>query len=278
MEHFSRLKDWTKKKWEAWIDWPSAVGKVFADRYQVINVLGMGSYGISYLCEDLQSGQKCVVKQVKPSKKGTTLGIQAYHYEAMLLQQLNHPAIPKFYTKFEDHGNLFISMEYVTGKNLEDLIFDEDVKFSEQQALQIMISLLNTIEYLHTQGVIHRDIRIPNVMVDDNQQLRLIDFGLARRIGDPDDHGIHLDSPIEQKLRRAIEVRSDFYALGHFLLFLLYTTFESSEESEDLGWEEELNLHPATRSLIRRCLQLDMPFSDVQELRNSVLLALDPNC
>jgi len=276
MEHFSRLKGWTKKKWDAWVDRPYAGGKVIYDQYQIINVLGMGSYGISYLCHDLKNDQKCVVKQVKPSKKGTILGIQGYHYEAMLLQRLSHPAIPAFYQQFEDTGNLFICMEYVHRKNLEDLIFDEGVKFSEMQALQMLLSLLDVVEYLHSQGVIHRDIRIPNVMVDDNHQLRLIDFGLARRVGDTDDH-MNLDFQIEQKLRRSIEFTSDFYALGHFLLFLLYTTFESSEEIEDLGWEEELELNPATRSLIRRCLQLDKPFTNVDELRKSVLLALDPN-
>lgn len=258
------------------LDRPYTCRTILNDQYEIVKVLGMGSYGISYLSRDQKDGKLCVLKQVKPSKKRTKEGLEAFQYETSLLQQLNHPSIPSFYQWFRYRSDYFFSMEYMPGRNFEDLIFEDNVEFSEQQSLHIILKLLSIVEYLHENHVIHRDIRLPNVIIM-NGELKLIDFGLARRLGDSSESVCGSDAPVEKQLRREINCKSDFYALGHFLLFLLYTTYVPCHSSNSGGWEEELKLSVWTRNFIRRLLQLDAAYSDIAELRGDLFKAIEDN-
>jgi serine/threonine protein kinase, bacterial len=138
--------------------------------------------------------------------------------------------------------------------------------------LRLLLQLLEIVDYLHSQQLIHRDIRFPNIIVH-KQRLHLIDFGLARYVGE--EEGDEEPHPffIEKKLRREIHVRSDFYALGHVLLFLLYTTFETPTET-DGSWEEQLTLKPVPQKIIRKMLQLEPVYSSIGELRVDVSQAI----
>ncbi|RXT03724.1 protein kinase [Ammoniphilus sp. CFH 90114] len=243
-----------KKIWSYFQDRPYPAGTVIGDRYELVKILGMGSYGITYFCRDQIGGRNCVVKQLKPSKKKTKQGGQAYEYETTLLQQLDHPSIPKFYQQFQHGGDYFFSMEYMEGRNFEDLIFEDQTKYNERESLRIIQQLLPIVEYLHENGISHGDIRIPNVMMDQQQHMKLIDFGLAREIANESDR--------------------DFNALGHFLLFLLYTTYVSDKKKE-ASWEEELTLRPSTRSVIRRLFELDEPYSSLRELSDDLTRAIN---
>ncbi|PWK10299.1 serine/threonine protein kinase [Tumebacillus permanentifrigoris] len=265
------IRYWIDLIYTQLLDRPYRAGKVLGKRYVVERCLGMGSYGISYLCRDQQTGQPCVVKQVRPSKRRGQKGFPIFEYETSILQQLQHPAIPRLYQKFSQRGHWFFAMEYMQGTNLEDALFETDLRYSERQALQLIRDLLEIVAYVHDQRVVHRDVRIPNVILQDGQ-LKLIDFGLARRLGDrPTQVAEDLrDYVVEKQIKREVEFRSDFYSMGHFLLFLLYTTFESSGE-EERSWEEELNLHPATKTLLKRMLQLQSPhFANAAELATAL--------
>lgn len=241
-------------------------GTVLRDHYQVIKFLGMGSYGMSYLCLNLQTGNECVIKQVKPSLRKTAKGMQSYYYETDILKKLNHPSVPAFYERFTYHDHLYCAMEYIPGRNLEDLIFEDQRVFSEREALEVLSQLVEITAYLHEHELIHRDIRIPNLILN-HGQLKLIDFGLARSLRDSEEKlPNHM---IEKKLRRQIDVKSDFYAMGHVLLFLLYSNYHS-EDGKERSWEEELDLFPMTRSLLRRLLQIDVPYQRISELKSDI--------
>ena len=257
------------------IDRPYRVGKRIANRYLVEQVLGMGSYGISYLCRDEQTGQACVLKQVRPSKRRGNKGAPIYEYETSLLAALDHPQIPKLLDRFRYRGHLFFAMEHMNGKNLEDTIFAEKATYTEREALQVIFELLDIVEYLHQKGIVHRDVRIPNVIIADGK-LRLIDFGLARRLGDKPTQvaeDLH-DYVIEKQIKREVAFKSDFYSMGHFLLFLLYSGYEEEEGQEERSWEEELAVTPATRQLLRRMLQHDTPYETASELRADLIAAM----
>ena len=132
--------------------------------------------------------------------------------------------------------------------------------------------------YIHDQGVVHRGIRIANVILN-GENVHLIDFGFAYDVYQngtnpiPDD--IKEDDPTEKKLRRQISFSSDFYALGHLLLFLLYSSYSeevlinrpNSDQQIERCWEEELSiLKPQTKKLLRRMLQAEQPYENVQQL------------
>jgi serine/threonine-protein kinase len=259
---------------ELWRDRPYQIGRVLNGRYRITRLLGRGSYGISYLCEDLQSDEPVVVKQVLPSKRRGPKGKPVYDYETGLLATLDHPGIPKLLDKFSWRGQLFFAMEYMDGPNVEELIFEKGERFDEAAALRTVRELTELVAYVHEQGIVHRDLRIPNVILR-RGRLCLIDFGLARRLGDRPTQAAENfnDYEMEKQLRREVAFTSDFYALGHFLLFLLYSTYDDESEVER-SWEEELTLHPATRHLLRRMLQLEEPFADVRELQQALDAAL----
>lgn len=270
------LLNWLETLYSLCVDRPFRTGTVIAGHYEILLCLGMGSYGISYLCRDRRTGQRCVLKQVKPSKKGSRKGAPIYEYETSLLAALDHPCIPKLLATFRHQGHLFFAMEYMDGKNLEDVLFELGKSFTEREALLVIRELLEIIAYLHERRIIHRDVRIPNVILSQGR-LCLIDFGLARYLGDKptaaaDDLGSY---PSEKRLKREIAYKSDFYALGHFLLFLLYSTYETEEDTEERNWDEELSLSPLTKRLLQRLLQDETPYEHVAELRVELEAAIE---
>jgi serine/threonine-protein kinase len=122
------------------------------------------------------------------------------------------------------------------------------------------------IESIHEKGIIPRDLRIPNIIERDGK-LFIIDFGLACYLNDeenddPNDH--------PEKIRmRAVTIKSDLFALGHFALFLLYSSYEPLTKHEG-SWEEELNISQPFKSILRKLLQLDLPFSSVSEVKSKL--------
>ncbi|CAN7269578.1 protein kinase [Paenibacillus sp. LjRoot153] len=250
-----------KRAYEAWIDYPRREGEVIRGQYQIERFLGMGSYGLTYLCLDKHSGQEVVAKQAKPSKG--QLGQDLLQREMAIMSQLEHPSIPKCYTSFKESKRLYMISEYIQGRTVEDLIFERGARFEEKDALRFIRQLLNIVQFIHEKGIVHLDIRIPNVIVD-RDHMSLIDFGLAARLGEP--ARLTIDSDEEVIRRRTVDVTSDMYAIGHFLLYMLYSTYESSDDQEEAirGWEEELSISAQTKQMIRKLLQIDPPYANVQ--------------
>ncbi len=250
-----------KRVYESWIDYPRRRGEVIRGQYQIERFLGMGSYGLTYLCLDKNTGQEVAVKQAKPSKG--QLGQDLLHREMAIMRQLEHPSIPRCYATFEESTRLYMATEFIKGRTVEDLIFERGAQFAEQDALILIRRLLDIVRFIHGRGIVHLDIRIPNVILD-GDRMSLIDFGLAARLGEP--ARLTIDADEELIRRRTVDVTSDLYAIGHFLLFMLYSTFESKEEQEEAarGWDEELPISTHTKLIIRKLLQIDSPYGSAQ--------------
>lgn len=262
MYWLKRLKEWV-------LDRPLLPGKVIKNRYQILEFIGMGSFGMTYLIHDQETKEKKVLKQVKPSRMGTPFGKPSYEYEIRIMNELNHSQMPVLYDAFAERKKLYLVMNFMEGKTLEDIIFAENRTYSEREAFQVIAQLIPLLQYLHNKKIIHRDIRLPNVLEYESKYY-LIDFGLARFIGAPLPREGDVPLSEGRQIRREIHVHSDLYALGHLLLFLLYTTYNETENKEEKSWEEELTISEPGRNIIRRFLQLDPPYDNVEQARQAI--------
>ncbi|MDC0701668.1 MULTISPECIES: serine/threonine protein kinase [Priestia] len=247
------------------VDRPFKKGKVICGRYEIIGVLGMGSYGITYVANDIVQQKKVVVKQLRKTKQRTSQGLKSYDYEAKLLSQLNHPQIPSLYEAIETDEGCFLVMELIQGKTFEDLIFEEKCVYTEEQALNILLNILDVVSAIHEQGIVHRDLRIPNI-IDVNGTIYVIDFGLARFLGDHEETSTLIE---EQQFMRQTSAASDIYALGHFLLFLLYSGYEPTEQQER-SWEQELHLSAPIKTIIQKMLRADESYESIKSLQKDI--------
>jgi serine/threonine protein kinase, bacterial len=249
---------------------PIKDGYTLKGRYQIIQFIAKGSYGLAYRAIDLTSHQTVVVKQFRKRKRKVRKGL--LEREARMLKALNHQAIPKCVDVFDDEERSFLVMEFVEGQNVEELIFYNDRKFNEKESFSIVLEVLKIIQYFHGKGIIHRDLRLPNILLKHNQ-VSIIDFGLAVFIDEKEP--IPYESmPIEKRLYREISYSSDFYAIGHFVLFLLYTDYQATT-LKNLSWEEELNLTAESIRILRKLLKLDSCYEHVGEIIIDVKKLLD---
>ena len=152
-------------------------------------------------------------------------------------------------------------MEYIKGKNFEQLIFQDGRKYTETEAFVIAAELLELIHYLHDHQLIHRDIRIPNVIANDSK-IVLIDLGLTRKCDQ------EIDKKPKRNLRKEINPKADFYGLGHFLLFLLYSNYSFPIDQKESSWEEELKISYQAKHIISRLLQIESCYESCAQVKS----------
>lgn len=236
-----------------------------AGRYIVKTTLGMGSYGITYLAQDRETNQTVVLKQMRKRKNRSDL--QSFQKEKEILKTLNHPDIPSFYEEFAIDHEQFLVMEYKKGETFEQLIFQHGKKFAEGDAFYYLKHILEIVRYIHNQKIVHRDLRIPNILLHDDR-ISIIDFGLARFISDEQEENFDQWEPEKQRMRE-IRYQTDFYALGHFLLFLLYSSFEPMDKKER-SWEEELTISSEGKRIIKKLFRMEGCYQSAEDILNDI--------
>ncbi|WIV17691.1 protein kinase [Paenibacillus polygoni] len=265
----------------AWRDDPREKGVCLGQRYKVQEVLGEGSYGITYKCLDSTTGKEVAVKQARPSKGD--YAVKLLNQEAEIISALQHPDIPAFIDLFQEKGRSYLVMSFMEGDTLEDLIFGQGIKYDEKQAVLITLQLLHLIEYVHNQGYVHLDLRIPNVLFHGGR-LTLIDFGLARKIGaapllPKSSFFMKLSAQSRSSTGKVASEQADLYDIGHFMLFMLYSTYEVPVKETEMNlhtphkeqsWQEELRLSVEVKLIIERLLGIKQPFHRSDELKTAL--------
>ncbi|WP_198008162.1 serine/threonine protein kinase [Bacillus sp. SG-1] len=231
--------------------------------YVVKSLLGKGSYGTAYLVENITDGRLAVIKRLRPYKRLIDPSGKLLFREADILNRLESAHFPKLISVGKQGKVPYLIMDFFEGKTVDQLIFDEGKSFDEKESLTLVKEVVEVVSSLHVKGIVHRDLRIPNVILSEGT-LKIIDFGLAVEM-ENNDSGLlkHRDYMREKS------VRADFYALGHFLLFLLYSSYKSDSRKEK-SWEDELDLTPPTKEVLRKLLQIEQPFADSHELLDSL--------
>jgi serine/threonine protein kinase, bacterial len=164
------------------------IGKLLDHRYQVVRVLAIGGFGQTYIAQDTRrpGNPICVVKHLKPSSSDPRIFETAkrlFNSEAETLERLgNHDQIPRLLAYFDENQEFYLVQEYIEGHTLtEELIPGK--RWSESQVIQLLQDALKILEFVHQQGVIHRDIKPDNIIrrTSDNK-LVLVDFGAVKQL------------------------------------------------------------------------------------------------
>lgn len=231
--------------------------------YAIINQIGEGSYGIAYLLEHKETGEKAVLKRLKVKHRHTKNRLK-FLQEVTFLKILSSLPVPKVYMEGFIEELPFYIMEHVEGDTFEQAIFERHETFSIIDTLAKAEELLDIMIVMHEQGIVHRDLRIPNIILQ-NDKMTIIDFGLATKIDDP----VRIDQ-IDNPKKAASPV-SDLYALGHFMLFLLYSTY-SATSRKSRAWQEELALPSILQYYIEQLLMIQTPFPNAMAAKMQLQL------
>lgn len=256
--------------YQFFVDVPIKKGTILKDQYSVLSVIGTGSYGMVYLCRDLKTKEKRVIKQLRPSKRRNRKEVELFKNEISILRSLHHQNVPLLYEYFSTDGSFFYVMSFIEGDNLEDQIFLNKKTFSETESLLFLAHLLELVADLHEKGIYHQDLRIPNILLK-NKKPFLIDFGLSKQNLSIDRTGsFHTEQQILEMKQQ------DYYDLGEILLYLLYTTY-SSKNKKALPWTEELSLEKETVHLLKRLLGITELYSNTEDLSADLHAAIQVN-
>jgi serine/threonine protein kinase, bacterial len=249
----------------------SMIGQLLAGHYRILQVLGEGGFGQTYITEDLHlpGNPKCVLKHLKPASVDPgVLGIarKLFEKEAIVLQQLgNHDRIPRLLAYFEEDQEFYLVQEYVPGHPLSKEL-TPGTKWSERQVTELFQEVLDILVFIHGQGVIHRDIKPDNIMRrDSDRRLVLIDFGAIKQVRNQQvAHGQHTMTvaigtpgymPIEQASGNP-RASSDIYSLGMLGIQALtgVNPYELAEDDRtgELKWEHLTVANPQLVAIIQR--------------------------
>ena len=201
-------------------------GTVFAGRYQVIEELGRGGMGRVYRVLDKKLGEEVALKLIKPEVASDEKTIQRFRNELRTARKIGHPNVTRMYDLGEDGGTHFITMEYVRGEDLKSFI-RRSGRLTVDKAVAIAGQVCEGLAEAHRQGVVHRDLKPQNVMIDRDGNARIMDFGIARSLTGKGitGAGTFIGTPEymspEQVEGGDIDQRSDIYSLGIVLYEML---------------------------------------------------------
>ena len=201
------------------------IDSLFDGRYRILRKLGAGGMANVYLAEDQELGRRVAIKILNERHANDEQFVERFRREAKNAAALSHPNIVSIYDRGEAEGTYYIAMEYLDGRSLKELIVSRGpapVNVAVEYARQI----LSALRFAHRHGIVHRDIKPHNVLVDNEGRVKVTDFGIARagtsqmtEAGSIVGTAQYL-SP-EQARGADVDQRSDLYSLGVVLYELL---------------------------------------------------------
>jgi serine/threonine-protein kinase len=251
--------------------------QLFCDRYQIIKMLGRGGFGVTFLAKDiyLPGHPLCVIKQLCPQvsdPKTLQNARKRFEREAEVLSKLGqHSQIPLLLAYFSQGEDFYLIQEYIPGLTLSHLVRQHGV-LNENQVKRVLGQILPVLEYIHSQGVIHRDIKPHNIIRREyDGELVLIDFGAVKEEmakirtlnGITQDSTTHFIgtvgfAPPEQFSLRPV-LATDIYSLGVTCIYLLTGKaplhFESDIRTGRLQWEESVHVSDSFAKVLDQMVQ-----------------------
>ena len=194
-------------------------------RYKILTRIGSGGMADVYCAADQQLGRKVALKLLHHRFAEDAEFVERFRREASAAASLQHPNVVGVYDRGQWDGTSYIAMEYLPGRSLKDVIRQE-APLDPLRAIDITVQILKAARFAHRHGIVHRDLKPHNVMVDDEDRVKVTDFGIARAgASDMTETGSIMGtaqylSP-EQAQGHAVSQSSDLYAIGVILFELL---------------------------------------------------------
>lgn len=205
------------------------VATALESRYQILKELGRGGMGIVFQAYDKQLKEHVAIKVLSPLLSHDSEALERMKREVSAARRITHSNIIRIFDLSEINGLQYVSMEYFQGTSLKDYI-KKHGSLSFMQAYQIACQICDGLQEAHRQGIIHRDLKSQNIIINEAAQLKIIDFGLARttHMEGMTATGLIMGTPEymapEQVAGKRVDERADIYALG----IILYEIFTGS--------------------------------------------------
>jgi len=197
------------------------------DHYRIEGVAARSGMASIFRATDVRTGRPVAIKVPHPEMESDPVFFERFHREEEIGKAMDHPGVMKVIAE-DGRSQVYMVMEWVEGRLLRQVL-NEQRKLPPERAVRIALRILDTLEYLHSHGIVHRDLKPENVMVDAEDRIKLIDFGIAAKtgarrltfaklsqtLGTPD-----YISPEQVKGKRG-DARSDLYAVGVMLYEML---------------------------------------------------------
>jgi eukaryotic-like serine/threonine-protein kinase len=197
-----------------------SIGRVLGKRYRLVSPLGTGASAHVFLAEDVSLQRRVAVKVLQPGLAKDPGFLRRFEAEARSVASLNHPHILRVFDWGEDAGGPYLVLEYLQGGSVRDIL-DRGFRLSHAQAARLGAAAAEGLAYAHARGLVHRDVKPANLLLDEEGRVRIADFGVARALAEAawtEPAGAMVGtaryaSP-EQAQGRVVDGRSDVYSLA----------------------------------------------------------------
>lgn len=245
-------------------------GTVLDERYRIIGMLGKGGMGEVYKAEDLKLEQTVALKFLPEKLEKNEAALKRFIGEVKTARQVSHANVCKVYDIGDIDGKHFLSMEFIDGDDLSQLL-RRIGRLPSDKAAEISRQICFGLHAIHEAGILHRDLKPANIIIDSNGKARITDFGIAGIEAEINNEEIRVGTPAymspEQITGKEVTTKSDIYSLG----LLLYEIFTGKQAINADSFEELLekqkttqptnpsefveNIEPVVEKTINRCLE-----------------------
>jgi eukaryotic-like serine/threonine-protein kinase len=261
------------------------VGTLLAERYEILELLGQGGMGAVYKARDTELERLVALKLIRADLAGNPEILRRFKQELILAREVTHRNVIRIFDLGQAKGFKFITMEFVEGRDLR-VVIREKGKLSQEETVRIISQVCRALESAHAAGVVHRDLKPQNIMLDVKDRVYVMDFGIAHSLETPGmtQTGALMGTPEymspEQAKGMKVDPRSDLFALGIIFYEMLTgispykaetalaTLLKRTQERPQSPAEVDPAIPKAISDVVMKCLEIDRDhrFSSAREI------------